>query len=383
MASSTVLDIITGSLLNLNSYAPGEPLDPYITNVGLQLLNDLFDSYSTDRDFVWSQNETVFNWTNGKYQYSVGNYTSQNTFTGALTNGVLAIQAAQFPSDIIVGSSVADSGGLLPSTSTITQLGVAITFTGSLVGGATSATLSANWTYPTTTSNVTFSDGEVRAVTLTSGASTATWTIGLTGGVTAAATVSGMALLSNPPTGTNAGASFTFTVPGDIPIARPLRFRNGYTRATTSGNSNLDYFFEFKSYEEYKRELLKNLPGPWPYIAAYRPDYPLGQLFVYPAPGASYTAHLFTDVILADAANPTTQFNMPQGYTRAFKKLLALEFAPILMKPVTRELRAQANEARAMIKALNAAPVEPLTYDSSISRSQDHDAGWIIHGGFM
>ena len=381
--ANTVLDIIQGALLNLNSYSPGEPLDPYITNVGLQLLNDLFDSYSTDRDFVWSQNETTFNWTPGKYQYSVGNYTSQNTFTGNLTSGVLAIQAAQFPSDIVVGSTVTDSGGLLPSTATVTQLGVAITFTGAPVGGATSATLTSNWTYPTTTSNVTFSDGEVRAVTLTNGANTATWSIGLTGGVTTAATVSGMALLSAPPTGTLVAASFTFTVPGDIPISRPLRFRNGYTRATTSGNSNLDFFFEFKSYEEYKRELLKNVQGPWPYIATYRPDFPLGQLFVYPAPGAAYTAHLFTDVILQDAVNTSAQFSMPQGYTRAFKKLLALEFAPILMKPVGRELRAQAKEAKDLIKALNASPPVPLLYDSAISRAQTNDAGWVMTGGMV
>jgi hypothetical protein len=379
---ATVLDIIQGALLNLNSYAPGEPLDANTTNVGLSLLNDLFDSYSTDRDFVWSQNETVFTWTSGKYQYSVGNYTG-GTFTGSVTSGVLAIQAALVPSTLVVGSGVSGLSGALQAGTTVTQIGVPITFTGAPLAGATSATLSSVWAYPTTTSNVTFSDGEVRGVTLTNGATTATWTIGLIAGVSAAATVSGMLLLSLAPTATTVADTITFTVPGDIPIQRPLRFRNGYTRATTSGNSNLDFYFEFKSYEEYKRELLKNIPGPWPYIAAYRPDFPLGQLFVYPSPGANYTAHLFSDLILQSATNTSAVFSMPQGYTRAFKKLLALEFAPVLMKPVSNELRRQAKEAKDLIKALNAAPVEPLQYDTAISRASSNDAGWIVGGGFV
>lgn len=61
----------------------------------------------------------------------------------------------------------------------------AITFTGALSGTATSGTLTANWARPTGVYPVYFSDAEVRAVTLTNGAKTATWTTGLTGGVTA------------------------------------------------------------------------------------------------------------------------------------------------------------------------------------------------------
>jgi hypothetical protein len=313
---ATVLDIIQGALLNLNSYAPGEPLDANTTNVGLGLLNDLFDSYSTDRDFVWSQNETVFTWTAGKYQYSVGNYTG-GTFTGNLSLGSPTISGATIPSTLAVGGTLTGLSAAIPAGTTVVSF------------GAGSVTMSAN-----ATANVTLDQ-------------------------------------------------ITYTIPGDIPIQRPLRFRNGYTRATTSGNSNLDFYFEFKSYEEYKRELLKNIPGPWPYIAAYRPDFPLGQLFVYPSPGANYTAHLFSDLILQSATNTSAVFSMPQGYTRAFKKLLALEFAPVLMKPVSNELRRQAKEAKDLIKALNAAPVEPLQYDTAISRASSNDAGWIVGGGFV
>jgi hypothetical protein len=379
--ASTVLDIIQGALLNLNSYSPGESLDASTTNVGLQLLNDLFDSYSTDRDFVWSQNETQILWTPGKYQYSVGNYTA-GTFVGSTQSGVLALLSATVPSNLIVGSVLTDSSGAIQAGTTVTQLGVPLNFTSGLAANSTSGFLTSIWAYPTGQVNVTFSDGEIRSATLTNGATAVTWTTGLTSAVANTATATGLVLISKAPTATVASDTFTYTIPGDIPIARPLRFRNGFTRATSSSSANLDFFFEFKSYEEYKRELLKNVPGPWPYIAAYRPDFPLGQLFVYPCPAASYTAYLYTDVIMADATNASTLFSMPQGYTRAFKKLLALEFAPILMKPVSKELRAQAKEAKDLIKALNASPPQPLTYDTAISRSETNDASWAQHGGF-
>lgn len=51
--------------------------------------------------------------------------------------------------------------------------------TGTIAAGATSATLTANWTGPTGVYFVTFSNGEFRSVTLTNGATTATWSGGL------------------------------------------------------------------------------------------------------------------------------------------------------------------------------------------------------------
>ena len=64
-----------------------------------------------------------------------------------------------------------------------------ITFTSAPSSGATSATLSSNWGGDTLAYPVTFSDSEVKQVTLTNGAATATWTGGLTNTVTTSATV--------------------------------------------------------------------------------------------------------------------------------------------------------------------------------------------------
>jgi hypothetical protein len=64
---------------------------------------------------------------------------------------------------------------------------VPITFTSAPVANSTTATLSSNWTHPDGAHNVTFSDGEMRSVTLTNGAKTAKWADGLTNTVTTAA----------------------------------------------------------------------------------------------------------------------------------------------------------------------------------------------------
>lgn len=68
------------------------------------------------------------------------------------------------------------------------QTTAALTFTAGLLAGATSATLTANWTGTTGPIQVTFSNGDVRYVTVTNGATTATWTGGLSGAATTSAT---------------------------------------------------------------------------------------------------------------------------------------------------------------------------------------------------
>ena len=323
--SGTAADVISRALLNINSYSPGEPLSSIDATVGLNALNDLLSSLSNDEAFVYTQTETIFTWIAGQFQYSVGNPTSPNTFVGTVTGGSNVITGVTaIPSDLAVGATVTDLGGVIPQGTTLSPVANLVTAIG--------------------TNTVTF-------------------------------TTNATATPTNPDT-------ITYTVPGQIPMGRPLRFRSGFTRANTSGNANLDYAFEFVSFDRYKEELLKNVQGPWPYIAAYQPTFPYGTLYVYPAPGSNYTAHIFADLILSDFASTTTYYQLPHGYKRALIKLLALELAPIYNKPVSAELRMQAREAKELIKGTNATPVTALRYDAAITRSQTQDAGWIMSGGF-
>lgn len=322
--ASTATDIITGGLLNINSYSPAQALQPQDGTVGLNSLNDLLDSLSNDEAFVYTQEETVFQWIASQFQYSIGNPLSPATFTGNLTSGLPTISGiTTMPSNIAVGSTITDLASAIPAGNILAPVATTVTAI-----GTTTLTLSAN-----ATSNQTLD-------------------------------------------------TFSYTVPGNIPMNRPLRFRNGFTRTTTSGIANLDYTFTFTDFDNYKRELLKNVQGPWPYIASYQPTFPYGTLYVYPAPGSNYTAHLFSDLVLSEFASLTTPYSLPQGYTRALKKLLALELAPIYGKTPSPELRLQAKEAKDLIKGTNAVPVATLQFDTAIVKSRVNDASWAQDGGF-
>jgi hypothetical protein len=322
---ATALDIIQGALLNINSYSPGETVSPADAQVGLNALNDLLESLANDECFMYTQVETVFPWVAGQYQYTVGQPTG-GTFLGTVTGGSNVVTGiAPFPADLGFGAVLTDQGGVLTAGTKLAPIPVTVVST-------TASTI------------------------ILSAPATATPTI-------------------NPD-------SISYTVPGNIPMVRPLRFRSGFTRATTSGNSNLDYAFEMVSFDRYKEELLKNIQGPWPIIGSYQPTFPYGTLYVYPAPSASYTGHIFSDLIITNYPATTTNYTLPQGYSRALKKLLALELAPTYGKTVSPQLITQAKEAKELIKATNDTPVVALRFDTAIVRSQTNDAGWIMHGGF-
>jgi hypothetical protein len=103
---------------------------------------------------------------------------------------------------------------------------------------------------------------------------------------------------------------------------------------------------------------------------------------VYPNPSIAGEVHLFTDYILQQFTTFTQNVNLPQGYSRALKKLLGLELAPIFGKTPSPQLINQAKEARAMLEDLNTSPVTTLRYDSDLVYSRHTDAGWIMNGGF-
>lgn len=75
------------------------------------------------------------------------------------------------------------------TTGTITTVPYTTTFTAVVASGATSATLSSNWSLSTGTWRITFSNGDERNVTLTNGSAAVSWTDGLSSAATATITV--------------------------------------------------------------------------------------------------------------------------------------------------------------------------------------------------
>src|ERR1700761_2679461 len=165
-----------------------------------------------------------------------------------------------------------------------------------------------------------------------------------------------------------AAETFTYTVPGDFAIPRPLRITNAFTRITTSGTTGLDYPIDFDTTrDKYNAIGLKGLPGsPWPIIGWYNPTFPYGNVYFYQAPQTAGELHLFTDTIFTDFTTLTQLINLPQGYARALKKNLAVELAPEYGKGVSANLQRQADESLKMIKSLNSNPAVTAFYDGDL-----------------
>jgi hypothetical protein len=117
------------------------------------------------------------------YGYQVTNLASYPQFSG--TTPITVYDYSQGES--YSGYPVQYDGDQVRIFTYTPQTSATITFTASIVSGATSATLALAWSTPTGLYQVTFSDGEVRPVQLTLNATTATWTPALTNTVAATA----------------------------------------------------------------------------------------------------------------------------------------------------------------------------------------------------
>jgi hypothetical protein len=385
--TSTASDIILGALLNINAYSPGQPLNAQIASVCMQILNDLLDSLSIDQAFIYTQNENIVQWTPGQYQYTIGNPTAALPFIGYTTQNNNVITGASIPSALSIGATLTDQLASIPSGTTVTALSsnptpVAITFTAAPTG--TSGVITVPWAGPSGLYLVSFSDGEFRSGTLTNGYSSVSWTPALTGAPSTAANVNTSTVTMSNPAGQTltTGDQITYTTPGDFAFQRPARIRRSFTRVTTSAATGLDYWFELVSFERYNEIGLKNVPGPWPYLASYQPTFPLGTLWVYPNPSIAGQVFLYTDLILSQFTSLTQLVNLPQGYNRALKKLLALELCPTFGKVPSPQLTLQAKEAKNLLKDQNTSPVTTLRYDADLVYANHNDASFVIDGGF-
>jgi hypothetical protein len=173
----------------------------------------------------------------------------------------------------------------------------------------------------------------------------------------------------------------SYTIPGDFKMPRPLRITNAFTRIYTQG-SGLDYPIEIVDQARYTDIGFKAIQAPWPIVVWYNPTFPLGTLYFYQNPSDSAEVHLYTDTVLTELTDLTQDLNMPQGYARALKRLLARELAPEYGSIWTQQQEKLAKEAFDYIKSLNQVPVATMNYDAELMQRQRTDAGWILYGGF-
>jgi hypothetical protein len=172
-----------------------------------------------------------------------------------------------------------------------------------------------------------------------------------------------------------------YTIPGDFKMQRPLRITNAFTRINTQG-SGLDYPIEIVDQKRYVDIGFKAIQAPWPIVLWYNPTMPLGTLFFYQNPSGAAELHLYTDLILTNFADLTTEINLPQGYSRFFKRKLARELAPEYGAIWTPQQERLTKEAEDYVKSLNAVPTPVANYDPELTQHPRTDAGWILYGGF-
>jgi hypothetical protein len=122
------LDLIKGALRRVNSYQSGEPLAPLDAQDCLDTLNDLLDSLSTDHTSIVGSVENILQWVPGQSQYRIGNPVCTSLgfapFTGSLTanSGTLS-GITNMPANLIVGATLSDVAGVIPSGATVTAVG--------------------------------------------------------------------------------------------------------------------------------------------------------------------------------------------------------------------------------------------------------------------
>lgn len=113
---TTALDLITGALKRINSYAPGETLANDDAIDALDTLNEWLDSQSTDEAAVYGSDENILTFVPGQYQYTIGNYAG-GTFPGIVTNASANITGATIPADLIARADLTGTG--IPAGTTI------------------------------------------------------------------------------------------------------------------------------------------------------------------------------------------------------------------------------------------------------------------------
>jgi hypothetical protein len=391
---TTALNLIQGALRKINSYQSGEPIAAPDASDCLDTLNDLLDSLSTDKQYIFGSNENILTWTAQKRQYSIGNpictLVGSQPFTGTIGasfNGQTAtsvLTVNSITSGVIsVGDQILGTG--LPANTRIASFGTGIGGTGTYNLTTTPGTIAAEamTSLSSIIAQVTnvpsnLVAGQNAAYTVGSGSIlTDTQNVIPLNTTVTAIGVSTVTMSAQATSFTASLDTISYTVPGDFPIPRPLRITHGYTRFNA-----LDFTLDVAETETQYNELLyKAQPGPWPTVAWYNNQFPYGLLNAYQTPGNGAELHLFTDTILSNLTLNQIII-MPQGYSRMLKLLLMREISleyGYTLSPLALKL---CDEATSYIKALNAKPPAVSRYDRELVRGNRPDAGFIIHGGY-
>lgn len=148
-------------------------------------------------------------------------------------------------------------------------------------------------------------------------------------------------------------ASYTIGPTGAVVAQRPPFLDTAYVRY-----QGTDFPVEVHTEEEYALLALKSQPGI-PQWLIYDPAYPNGVIVLWPVPDQAATLTIYQNTAFTAASTIYDTFDMPPGYRRMIRLMLAWELAsdyPGLAPNEMDKLQADAAGAIALVKRNNKKP---------------------------
>ena len=152
MNGQTAQDLIKGALRRVNAYASGEPIQAPDANDALETLNDLLDSWSIDKQYIYGSNENIFTLQANQAQYTIGNPTNvdlgEPNIIGTLAGNSNAVNAPNVPADLALVSILSGNGIPVGTTVTAFNAGTITMSNNALSGGTISITYTVAGDFP-------------------------------------------------------------------------------------------------------------------------------------------------------------------------------------------------------------------------------------------
>lgn len=141
--------------------------------------------------------------------------------------------------------------------------------------------------------------------------------------------------------------SYSIGSGGDFNTTRPVDVAAVYVTQGT-----IDYPLQKYDQQQYAAIQDKSTTGASDYYY-YDNNYPLGNLFLYPIPDASYTVTIYSVKPLTSFSALTTNVDLPEGYERALVFNLAVELAPDYEREASESVKKTAGIAKGNVFSAN------------------------------
>lgn len=172
-------------------------------------------------------------------------------------------------------------------------------------------------------------------------------------------------------------SQYTIGPGGNVNAPRPLKIYDDPGSVGVIDGSGYNYPVRVVQQPEWNLIAAKNIDFVQSTIALviwYDPQFPLGVINIYPAPGAGYEMYIVYPFILADLTLAST-LSLPQGYQKAIVDNATdycwPYFYNLRVDPVPPDIQRQAKESLAWVKRMNrkqiVSGVDPILYQANKS----------------